>query len=277
MKNAFVILLLAAISFSSSGCGSSVNLFAKSEDVKLGQQMTAQIAADPKNYPVLNNPTVTGYVQAIVNSILRSPNIKNRDFQYKVTIIHDDKTINAFSIPGGGIYVYTGLMKFIDNEATLAGVLAHEITHADHRHSTAQMSQQYGLQTLAGIALGQTGTSTTAADLVKAVTGVGGTLAMLRFSRDDERDADANSFTDLNTLPGTPWYPAAIKYFMIKTLSWDAKGAIGSLEKNLATHPPSQERLDAVNKQASDAHLPSEPPASQLHASEYVRMRAMLP
>jgi predicted Zn-dependent protease len=100
---------------------------------------------------------------------------------------------------------------------------------------------------------------------------------MLRFSRDDERDADANSFTDLNTLPGTPWYPAAIKYFMIKTLSWDAKGAIGSLEKNLATHPPSQERLDAVMKQANDAHLPSEPPASQLHASEYMRIRAMLP
>ncbi|MBS1904523.1 MAG: M48 family metalloprotease [Bacteroidetes bacterium] len=274
-----LVVTVAAVMYSvfAVGCGSSINLFSKSEDVKLGQQMTSQIASDPKDYPVLNNPTVTGYVQGIVNTVLRSPNIKNRDFQYKVTIIHDDKTINAFSIPGGGIYVYTGLMKFIDNEATLAGILAHEITHADHRHSTAQMSKQYGLQIVAGLAVGQAGGSTTTAELVQYVTGVGGSLAMLRFSRDDERDADATSFEDLRTIPGQPYYPAAIKYFMLKTLSWDPKGATASLEKNLATHPPSKERLDAVVKQAIDAHLPSEPPASQLRASEYQRVRAMLP
>lgn len=238
--------------------------------------MTTQIAADPADYPVLNNPQVTSYVQGIVNTILQSPNIKNKDFQYRVTMLNDDKTVNAFSIPGGGIYVYTGLMKFIDNEATLAGILAHEITHADHRHSTQQLTKQYGLQMLTSIAASQVGPSGMTAQLVNAVTGVGGSLAMLRFSRDDERDADATSFNDLNSLPGKPWYPAAIKYFMIKTLSMDPTGAGSGLAKNFATHPPSKERLDNVLAQAVAAHLPVQPPASQLRASEYMRIVTLI-
>ncbi len=255
-----------------SGCGSGVNLFAKSEDIKLGQKMQAQISSDPKNYPVYNNAAVTSYVQGIVNRIVQSPNVKNKDFNYHVTIINDNNTVNAFSIPGGPIYVYTGLLKFIDNEATLAGILAHEITHADHRHGTQQLSQQYGLQIVASAAVGQSGSGLTA-EMVNAIAGIGGQLAMLRFSRDDERDADKTSFDDLMSLSGRPWYPAAIKYFMVKTLSADPKG---SLARNLATHPPSQERLDNVNKQAADAHL-GEPTEATLQSVAYKKIKSMLP
>ena len=269
-KSLRIGVVLLAISFGSCG----INLFSKTEDVKLGQQMKTEIANDPAHYPMLNNPSVTSYVQNIVNTITSSPNVKNKDFQYVVSIIHDDNTVNAFAVPGGPIYVYTGLLKFIDNEATLAGVLAHEMTHVDHRHSTTQLSKQYGLEMVANVAIGATTTQgSTAREMAGYIAGAGGTLAMLRFSRDDERDADENSFIDLNTIPGKPWYPAAIKYFMVKTLSADPKG---TLAKNLATHPPSQERLDNVNKQAAAAHLP-EPGESQLHRSEFMRMRAMLP
>lgn len=269
-KFSAILILIASLSLSSCG----INLFSKSEDVKLGQQMQAEIAKDPAHYPPLNNPSVTSYVQGIVNTIVSSSNVKNKDFHYVVTIIRDDNTINAFAIPGGPIYVYTGLLKFIDNEATLAGILAHEITHVDHRHSTQQLTKQYGLEIVANVAIGATTTEgSTVREMAGYIAGIGGTLGMLRFSRDDEREADENSFIDLNTLPGKPWYPAAIKYFMLKTMNADPKGA---LAKNLSTHPPSKERLDNVNKQAAAAHL-SEPTESQIHASEFMRMRAMLP
>src|SRR4051812_20305349 len=104
----FLFLSLQAIIF--SACGSSgVNIFSKQQDVQFGQQVQAEIAKDPVHYPILNNPNVRNYVQGIVNRIVQSPNVKNKDFNYTVTIIHDDKTVNAFTLPGGPIYVYTGL------------------------------------------------------------------------------------------------------------------------------------------------------------------------
>ena len=63
-------------------------------------------------------------------------------------IIHDDSTLNAFCTPGGYIYIYTGILKFLDSEDEFAGVLGHEIAHADLRHSTRQMTKQYGVQIL---------------------------------------------------------------------------------------------------------------------------------
>ena len=264
------LLLISSLSF--GGCG--VNLLSKSDDIALGQKMQAQIAADPAHYPVLNNPTVTGYIQGIVNSIVASPNVKNKDFRYVATVIKDDNTVNAFAVPGGPIYVYTGLLKFIDNEATLAGILAHEITHVDHRHSSEQITQQYGLQILSGIVVGQTANNGLLSEIVQYTAAAGGQLASLRFSRNDERDADKTSFEDLLAIPGRPWYPAGIKYFMIKTVPMEGKGSSG-LAKNFSTHPPSQERLDAVNKQAKDVKLP-EPTETQLKTTELQRIKSML-
>jgi len=67
------------------------------------------------------------------------------DFAWQVKIIDDPETLNAFATPGGYIYVYTGLIKFLDTEDQLAGVMGHEIAHADLRHSTRQMTSSYGV------------------------------------------------------------------------------------------------------------------------------------
>jgi predicted Zn-dependent protease len=268
-RNIFFPLVISI--FFLAGCSGGVNLFSKSQDVQFGQQVQAEIAKDPAHYPVLNNPAIRNYVQSLVNRIITSPNVMNRDFNYTVTIIHDDHTVNAFTLPGGPIYVYTGLMKYVNNEATLAGVLAHEVTHADHRHSTQQMTKQYGLEAVTQIALGN---NPGLAGQIAA--GLAENLTMLQFSRTDELEADANSFTDLLELPGRPWYPAAIKYFMIKTLSTGGSQPPSELSKLFMTHPPSQERLDATNAQAKKAGLP-EPSEAQLNTAGYQRFKAMLP
>ena len=263
-----VVLMLNLLVY--YGCAGGVNLFSKTDDVNLGNQMDQQIAADPAHYPPLNNSTLRNYVQGIENTIVSSPNVTNKDFHYNIHLINDNSTINAFTLPGGSIYVYSGLMKFVDNEATLAGVLAHETTHADHRHSTKQMTQQYGLQLLASAALGNN-----PGLIQQIVASLAGNLTVLKFSRDDETEADKGSFDDLMGLSGRPWYPAAIKYFMIKVLAQGNEN-YGPMQKLFLTHPPSQQRLDAINSYAAAAKLP-EPDESQLKTSQYSPYKAMLP
>ena len=75
------------------------------------------------------------YVSGLGNYVVNNSSyIKYKNvFPYKIEIIQDDSTVNAFCIPGGYIYVYTGLIKFLNNEAALTGVIAHEIAHAENR------------------------------------------------------------------------------------------------------------------------------------------------
>ncbi len=252
-----------------AGCAGGVNLFSKSEDVQLGQQMAQQIANDPKDYPILNNPTLTAYLQSIENRIVQSPNVQNKDFHYTVHIINDPKTVNAFTIPGGGIYVYTGLLNFISDESTLAGVLAHETTHADHRHATRNLTQEYGMEMLASTLLG--GNQSLIAQIVSSL---GTQLTALKFSRDDEREADQGSFDDLNELPGRPWWPGGVNLFLTKSLAAQPSQP-SKFQQLFLTHPVDQDRINAINADIKNANLPG-PTAAQLNEATYARYKAML-
>ena len=265
----YLILVLLSVQLSLSGCAGGANVYSTADDIKLGEQVKAEIAKNPQKYPVLNNESVRGYVQNIMNRVVSSSVYTHKEFKYSVTIINDDKTVNAFCIPGGAIYVYTGLLKYIDNEAELAGILGHEATHADHRHSTQQMTKQYGAQVVAGLLLGNNPSA-----VGQIAAGVANNLVMLNFSREDELDADKNSFYALNALPGKPWYPAAITYFMRKTLQ--KTGRTSDLEKLFLTHPPSEERLAAVNGYAKTANLPP-PTEANLNENGYAQFRRTLP
>ena len=171
MKNTLFILLF--ISLIVSGCGSSngggqgINLFTIDQDKELGAQVATEIASDSKTYPILDAnkyASVYQYVNNIRDKILNAGNVTHRnDFKWEVKIIHNDTTVNAFCAPGGYIYVYTGILKFLDSEDQLAGVLGHEIAHADMRHSTRQMTTMYGIQTLLDILAGNR-------ELLKTVT-----------------------------------------------------------------------------------------------------------
>ena len=142
----------------------------------------------------------------MVNQIINSPKVEYRkQFAYKVEIINDDKTVNAFCTPGGYIYVYTGLLKKLDNEAALAGVLGHEIAHAENRHSTQRMTKAYGASILTSIVLGND-----AGQLEQLGANLLTGLALLKNSRDDEMEADEDSFYYLES---TKWFPGGIKFF----------------------------------------------------------------
>lgn len=265
----FIATMAVAVSGFAIGCGSSgVNLFSKSDDVQLGKQMAQQIAADPAHYPILNNPTLTNYLQSIEDRIVQSPNVKNKDFHYRIQVINDPKTINAFTIPAGGIYVYTGLLNFINDESALAGVLAHETTHADHRHATRNLTQAYGLQIISSLALGNN-----PGMIAQIVSSLGSQLTILKFSRDDEQEADQGSFDDLNQLSGRPWWPGGVNIFLQKSLAAQPSQP-GAFQQLFLTHPVDQQRINAINADIRSAGLPSAT-AAQLNVANYARYKSM--
>src|SRR5690554_798942 len=170
---------------------SDFNLFTIENDKQLGKEVAMEIESNPQEYPILDsakNATAYKYLYDIRDRILNSGKVEHKnDFAWRLRIIHDDQTKNAFCTPGGYIYVYTGLMKYLDSEEQLAGVLAHEIGHADLRHSTRQMTKLYGVETLLNMLAGD---RALIKDITKSIIG-------LKFSRTHETEADKASVTYL--------------------------------------------------------------------------------
>lgn len=180
----FSIAVISACSLVKNAKKNGLNIFTIQQDKDFGAQVAAEIDGNPAEYPVLDSAKykdVYAYVYKVRNNILNSGKVTHKDdFKWRVRIIKNDSVLNAFCTPGGYIYVYTGILKFLETEDQLAGVLGHEIGHADMRHSTRQMTTMYGIQTLLDILAGDR-------KMLKEITaGIVG----LKFSREHETEAD---------------------------------------------------------------------------------------
>jgi predicted Zn-dependent protease len=191
VKTTFAVTLFAF--FSACGVvneknkGKGVNLFSVDQDKSLGAQVANEIDNNSREYPMLDSlkyKEVYTYLYKVRNTILNSGKVDFKDdFTWRLRVIHDDSTLNAFCTPGGYIYIYTGILKFMNSEDQLAGVLAHEIGHADMRHSTRQMTTMFGIQLLLDVLAGDR-------TALKQITGA---LIGLKFSRKHETQADERS------------------------------------------------------------------------------------
>ena len=211
--------------------GKGFNLFTVAQDKQLGEKVAAEIDGNPTEYPLLDSikyKRVYQYLYQIRNNILNSGKVDfKNDFTWKIKVINDDKTVNAFCTPGGHIYVYTGILKFLESEDQLAGVLAHEIGHADMRHSTRQMTSTFGVQVLLDILAGDR-------QMLKQVTGA---IIGLKFSRKHETEADSRSV--LYLCP-TSYNAAGAAGFFEKI----QKGGSTRQPEFLSTHPNPDNRIE---------------------------------
>ncbi len=262
--NKALIFSLLVTMMSITGCDTlkntgGINLFTADQDVELGKEVSKQIESDPKQFPILKeqgNEEVYRYIRKITNKILNSGQVKYRDkFVWSVKIIDDDETLNAFCTPGGYIYVYTGLIKYLDSEDQLAGVMAHEIAHADLRHSTRQMTKTYGISALISIVTGKSDPG-----MIEQIA-LG--LVSLKFSRSHETESDLNS---VKYLCGT---------------DYRADGAAGffkKIESNktppefLSTHPSPGNRVQNIKKKAQEMGCKGR----NTYKTEYARIKAKL-
>ena len=233
----FFILLIAA-------CSSGLNIFTDQDEINFGLQMDQEIRKNPKQYPVYNGDlAVKEYInQNIFRPVLASPDIAKKNvYKYQLELLQNDTTLNAFATPGGYVYVYTGLLKYLDSEAALAGVIGHEIAHAERRHATQRITEMYGFQMLASLALGQN-PSQIAQIAANLVTG----LTLLANSRANEDESDQFS---IKYLAATKYYPGSVKFFFEK-LRDDGKVAqrgsgIGTF---LSTHPDPIARISMTDQ-----------------------------
>ncbi|WP_116107588.1 M48 family metallopeptidase [Lewinella sp. IMCC34191] len=182
-----ILLLSFILTFATCSEDGDLNVFSVEQDLELGRQTNQEIRNTPSDYPILDTedyPEAYSYLQRMVNDIVQQGDVAHADvFPYEVTIINQDVQ-NAFATPGGYLYVYTGLIDVLDNESELAGVLAHEIAHSAERHSTNQLTKQYGFSTLVSVITGGD---------PGLLSQIAGSLLSLRFSRSDEAEADDRS------------------------------------------------------------------------------------
>jgi len=248
-KNVFVTPILVGL-FLVISCGigknkddvpdGGFNLFTIEQDKQLGLQVAREIESQPAQYPILDSATnvkAYKYIYDIRDKILATGKVKyKKEFVWRIRIINDNKTLNAFCTPGGYIYVYTGIIKYLDDESQLAGVMGHEMGHADLRHSTRQMTKIYGVQILMNAALGDSSA------LAQITTGLIG----LKFSREHETEADRMS---VEYLCGTEYPASGAAGFFEKI---EASGGVG-VPEFLSTHPSPSNRIENYHKWAADA------------------------
>ncbi|GJM31093.1 MAG: peptidase M48 [Saprospiraceae bacterium] len=261
----FLVLVALSFTLSFAGCGTTgggggFNLFSPEQDIELGKEVEQQIASDPKTYPILpeaSNAEVYRYIRGITTKILNSGKVSYRDeFAWQVKIIDDPETLNAFCTPGGYIYVYTGLIKFLDSEDELAGVMGHEIAHAALRHSTRQMTQIYGISALTSIVTGKSDPG--------LIEQIALSLVSLKFSRSHETEADSHSVLYLCS---TDYNADGAAGFFRKI---ESKG--GGTPEFLSTHPNPGNRVQNIEKEANGMSCG----VGKSYESEYARIKQLL-
>jgi len=228
-------LVFAAIIMSIHGC-SKLNLFSIQDDINLGKQTVQQIASEPSVYPILDpntNQAAYAYLNSMRDAILTSGDFQHKDdFEWKLFIIKDDNVQNAFCTPGGYIYVYTGLMLFLDDASSLAGVIGHEMAHADRRHSTRQLTEQYGIETLLSFVGGN----------AQQIASISAQLVSLQFSRNHETESDTYSVK----------YLCQTKYRADGAADFFEKIGTQSQPVFLSTHPNPDDRVINIKKQKTE-------------------------
>ena len=237
-----ILLLFATVSvFTACDEDGGINFFTLDQDIAFGKQMDSVILANPSEYSILSEAQYQAsyeHINRIRNAVLASDDLKYKDrFPWQVRIIHNDEVLNAFAAPGGYLYFYTGLIKYLDNEAQLAGVMAHEIAHADKRHSTETMTKMYGFSTLLQIVLGQ---NPSALEQILSELALGATN--LKFSRNHEYEADEFA---VRYLYDTTYDPKGVAGFFEKLMD---EGQRPKIPEFLSTHPDPGNRVEAINK-----------------------------
>lgn len=243
------VLLSLSVGCATTGLNQGqFNLISTDEEWRLGQQLEAELA---KRLKLVNDPSTVAYVNRIGQRIVDQSEMSGRPWEFHVVA---DPEINAFNIPGGHVYVNTGLILAARNTSELAGVMAHEIAHGTARHATERLTAAQGINTLGSILLGQNPSTVKRIAAQVAATGV-----IARYSRGAEREADR---LGVGYMYRAGYNPSGMGT-MFETLLATRKRRPSSVEQFFSTHPLAEDRITAVRQQVAAL-----PPKSGLIASD---------
>lgn len=209
-------------------------------EAQLGLRVAAQVE---KQERVLANPELQAYVGRVAAPLAARARQDRPDVAFAVTVLDQSGQANAFAVPGGHLYVYTGLLLLAQDEAELAGVLAHEMGHVVARHSANQLAAQYGLELLTSMALGENPPA-----VARTAANLGQASVMARFSRDDELQADRLA---VRYLADAGYDPTALASLFGSLLRQESGARTTPLEQLLASHPATGDRIRRLQAQTA--------------------------
>ena len=225
----------------SGGCASlrqflGATLVPVETEIELGRRLAAKVEAEHR---VLRDRQVQRYVRFLARPLIEQAWRDRPGIDYRVTVLDDPGQVNAFALPGGPTYVFTGLMLLAGDESELASVLAHELGHVVARHSANQLASRWGIQILTSIALGEDPEALAA---IFADFSAGGFMA--RFSREDELQADDLALRYITAAGYDP--RGMVRMFQgLQSVEGGSSGPLGGL---LATHPATAERIERLQR-----------------------------
>jgi predicted Zn-dependent protease len=240
--------------------GKGVNFYSLEKEIALGKQLAQEVERESK---IIDDPIIAEYVNRIGQNLVR-----NSDAKVPFTIkVLDSEEVNAFALPGGFFFVNSGLILKADNEAELAGVMAHEIAHVAARHGTKQATRGE-LANILSIPLifmgGWTGYA------IRQGAGLAIPMGFLSFSRSMEKEAD---YLGLQYLYKSGYDPVAFVDFFEKIESLE-KRKPGSVAKVFSTHPMTDDRIKAAQEEIQKILAPK--PEYVLNTSEFNDVKARL-
>ncbi|MCL4488050.1 MAG: M48 family metallopeptidase [Chloroflexi bacterium] len=240
--------------------GKGMNFYSLEDEIALGRQLASQVERQAK---MVDDPVISEYVNRIGQNLAR-----NSDVTVPVTIkIVDDPQVNAFALPGGFVFVHTGLLLKADSEAEVAGVLAHELAHVAARHGTRQASrgQIANLASIPLIFMGGWG-----GYAARQAAGLAVPLTFLKYSRNFEREAD---LLGLQYLYKAGYDPAAMVDFFEKLEAME-RDKPGTMAELFRSHPVTSERLK--NTQTDIQELLRGQPQYVVTTSEFNQVKGRL-
>lgn len=218
----------------------AVTLVSVPDEIAIGRQADVQVRMKVRE---LRDGAVRGYVTSLGKRLAAvAPGPK---YPYTFTVA-DSRDLNAFSLPGGPVWINRGTLAAATNESQVAGVLAHEIAHVAQRHAADQLTKvivaRWGIGLL-GAFLGNTG----GAGAAQSAAGLLAGGAFLKFSRDDERDADR---VGVEIMSRAGWDPRGMVE-MLEILRRQARQDPGAVQVFFSTHPSPQERITELAARAA--------------------------
>ena len=210
------------------------------DEIQLGREANAKVG---RELPEFRDAAITGYLRSMGSRLARSARGPKYPYSFSVA---DYREINAFALPGGPVWINRGVLHAATNESQVAGVLAHEIAHISQRHAARQVTNgafaNWGLGLLSAL-LGNNGGATTA----RTAAGVMANGIFLKFSRDDEREADR---VGLQILTRAGWDGRGMAE-LFEVLQREQKRDPDAVETFFSTHPPPAERIRQLRAEAA--------------------------
>ncbi len=246
-----LIALVLSLAGSLTGCATtgahgerSLILIDTPTEVQMGLETDVGIRGE---YPPVTDAALANYVQGVGEAI--APYSDRKDVKYSFTVLQSD-IVNAFAAPGGYIYVTTGLLAAMENEAELACVLSHEMGHVTGRHSVRAMQNTLGIQIAAQLLLGDKN-----AEAWGQVAGAGAGLFMMKNSRSDEFQADQFG---VKYAVAAGYDPNGMITFFEKLVAMHGGGADG-FQGWFSTHPNTNDRIAATRAEIALYDLTDSP------------------